>query len=129
MNWSLFLLNQLTEDLMLVQEGKQPFTYIWMIILIYLVAWMDPKNYQGMDFMVAHVCKGARYQKLWYLIQDDQLKHCTIHFWLYWDALQVVSMNILCLSEEAMVKYRWFMRFTMGPHVIHVQAQRDSDKK
>ena len=42
MNWSLFLLNQLTEDMVIVQDGEQPFTYSWLLILISLVAWMDP---------------------------------------------------------------------------------------
>ena len=64
MNWSLFFLNQLMEDVMLVQEGKRWFIYSWLFILISLVAWMDPVDYQGMDVEVSRVCKGARYQNL-----------------------------------------------------------------
>ena len=49
MNWSLFLLNQLTEDAVAVQDGECPFTYSWLLILIALVAWMEPEDYQRMD--------------------------------------------------------------------------------
>ena len=78
MNWSLFLLNQLNEDTILVQEGKRPFTYSWLIILIAFVTWMDPKDYQGMNVKVARVCKGARCKNLWNLSKNEWLKDYTI---------------------------------------------------
>ena len=45
MNWSLFLLNQLTEDTAATQVGERSFSYSWLLILIYLVAWMEPEDY------------------------------------------------------------------------------------
>ena len=78
MKWCLFLLNQLTEDMMLVQEGKIPFTYSWMLILISLVAWMEHADYQGMDVEIAQVCRGERYQNLWYLSESEWLKDFAI---------------------------------------------------
>ena len=59
MNWSLFLMNQLVEDVVEVQEGEHTFTYSWLLILIALVAWMEPVDYQGMDVEAVKVCKGA----------------------------------------------------------------------
>ena len=59
MNWSLFLLNQLTEDVVLVQAGERPFTYSWLLILIALLAWMEPEYYQRMMAEAIEVCKGA----------------------------------------------------------------------
>ena len=59
MNQSLFLLNQLTEDVVAVQDGEWPFTYSWLLILIALVAWMDPYDYEGMDFKAIKVRKGV----------------------------------------------------------------------
>ena len=49
MNWSLFLLNQLTKDAIAVHVGERPFMYSWLLILIALVAWMEPEDYQRMD--------------------------------------------------------------------------------
>ena len=48
MNWSLFLLNQLTKNAVVAQDREQPFSYSWLLILISLVAWMEPENYQPM---------------------------------------------------------------------------------
>ena len=59
MNWSLFLLNQLIEDAIAVQARERPFTYSWLLILIALVAWMEPEDYQRMMVEAVEVCKGA----------------------------------------------------------------------
>ena len=53
MNWSLFLLNELMEDGMLVQEGNRTFNYSWLFILNALLKWMEPKYYQGMEVQVS----------------------------------------------------------------------------
>ena len=71
MNWSLFLLNQLKEDAMLVQEGKRSFTYSRLLIVIVLVGWMEPEEYLGMDVEFAQVCRGAKYKNLWYLTEKN----------------------------------------------------------
>ena len=67
MNRSLFLLNQLTEDAVTDQDEEWPFTYSWLLILITLVDWMDPEDYQRMKVEAVKVCKGARYQNLWWV--------------------------------------------------------------
>ena len=71
MNWYLFLLNQLLEDVLAAQTRK-PFSYSWLLILIALVSWMEPINYQPMAVDVAKVCRGARYQKLWWVEEPSQ---------------------------------------------------------
>ena len=47
------------------QEGAISFTHNWLLILIVLVAWMEPDDYEGMDVEVVEVFKGSRYQNLW----------------------------------------------------------------
>ena len=61
MNWSLFLLNQLTKDVVAFQDGERPFTYNLLLMLIALLAWMDPEDYQHMDVEAVKVCKGDQY--------------------------------------------------------------------
>ena len=73
--------------MILIQEGKQPFTYSWLLILISLVAWMEPIDYQGMDVEEMKVCKGACYQNLWRVKEPKILEECVIQFWVYWEAL------------------------------------------
>ena len=66
MNWSLFLLNQLLNDALAAQAGK-PFSYSCLLILIALIAWLEPKDYQPMVVDVVKVCRGACYQNLWWV--------------------------------------------------------------
>ena len=65
MNWSLFLLNQLMEDVVLAQEVGNSFTYSSLLVLIALVGWMDLTHYQGVEVDMVNICRGARYKNLW----------------------------------------------------------------
>ena len=60
MNWYFFLLNQFLEDALAAQTG-QPFSYSWLLILISLIAWMEPEDYQPMVVDAAKVPRGAPY--------------------------------------------------------------------
>ena len=80
MHWSLFLLNHLTEDAIIVQAGEWPFSYSWILILIVVVAWMEPEDYQGMTVEASKVCKGTRYQNLWWVEEASQKMDCAIQF-------------------------------------------------
>ena len=120
MNWSLFLMNHLAEDMVTVQEEERQFTYSWMLILIALVTWMDPVDYQGMEVEVVKVCKGAHYQNIWWVKEPKRLEDFVIQFWVYWEALQAATMKVPQLSDEAATKYQWIVRFEIGPHAIHV---------
>ena len=82
MNWSLFLLNQLTEDALVVQAGERSFTYKWLLILFALVAWMELEDYQRMEVEAVKVCKGARYQNLWWVEEPSRQEDCANHFWI-----------------------------------------------
>ena len=90
---------------------------------------MEPVDYQGMDVAATQVCRGARYQNLWHLSEQDKLKDFSIQFWLYWDALQVATVKVLRLKEEGVAKYCRVIRFTIVPHAIHVQAQCGPEKQ
>ena len=70
MNRSLFLLNQLLEDI-LVSQDERSFLDSWFFILIALVAWMEPEDYQPMTVDAAKVFRGARYQNLWWVKEPN----------------------------------------------------------
>ena len=105
MNWLLFLLNQITKDVMLVQEGKRPFTYSWFLTLIALVGWMEPIYYQGMEVEVTQTCRGTRYHNLWWLYVKERQVDCAIQFYLYQDALRDGPGKVPRLTEEETTKY------------------------
>ena len=83
MNCSLFLLNELIEDVILEQETGSPFTYSWLLILIVLVEWMEPTHYKGMEIGVVNVCRGARYKNLWALNDKERKTNNNIQFYIY----------------------------------------------
>ena len=86
MNWSLFLLNQLLEDVLIAQTGR-PFSYSWLLILITLVSWMKPEDYHPMAVEAVMVCCSARSQNLWWVEEPSQKMDYSIHFWIYWEVL------------------------------------------
>ena len=61
---------------------------------------MEPQYYQGMEFEVAQISKGVRYQNLWYINKRESLIDCAIQFYLCWGALRIVVENVPHLSEE-----------------------------
>ena len=67
MNWSLFLLNEIMKDTILVQEAGKSFTYYWLLILIELVGWMESMHYQRMEVDIVNVCQGEIYNNQWVL--------------------------------------------------------------
>ena len=71
MNWSLFFLNQLLEDMLAAQVGWS-FSYSWFFILIVLFSWMELEDYQPMAVDAEKVCRGARYQNLWWVEEPSQ---------------------------------------------------------
>ena len=58
---------------MAAQAGERPFTYSWLLILIVLVDWMEPDDYQGTDSKVIEVCNGARYQNLLWVKEAERM--------------------------------------------------------
>ena len=120
MNWSLFLLNQLIEDAIAVQARERPFTYSWLLILIALVSWMDPEDYQRMMVEAIEVCKNARCQKLWWVEEPSRQADCAIHFWVYREALQEAVVKAPRLLDTTIVKYQGTMWFTIELHTIHI---------
>ena len=129
MNWSLFLLNELMEDTVLVQEADNPFTYSWFLILIMMVGWMEPTHYQGMEVDVVNICRGTRYKNLWALNDKERKTTNNIQFYLYLDALRDEEIKVLRLTRQAPKKYQRIPLLSMGPHTIHIQVWEDPKKQ
>ena len=117
------------EDAKAAQAGAISFTYSCLLILIALVAWMEPEDYQGMDVKVVEVCKCARYQNLRWVKDAERAVYCLIQFWIYLEALQVETKKVPRLIEESMEKCQRIMHFEIGPHIVYVHAWRDPAKK
>jgi hypothetical protein len=62
-NWASYLLNQFLLDCYDAQDNGTKFHYSWMIILISLVGWQEPKFSTFLDIMGK--CYATRYESLW----------------------------------------------------------------
>ena len=89
---------------------------------------MELEDYQRMIVEAVNVCKGVRYQNLWWVEEPIRQEDYVIHFWIYWEALHVTTTKFSWLTNEATAKYWRIPQFTIGPHTTHVQAHRDLDR-
>ena len=95
MNWSLFSLNKLMEDIVLAQEVGKPFTYSCLLILITLVGCLEPTHYQGMEVDVVNICRGARYMNLWEINNKERIIDNNIQLYMYLDAPWDLELKML----------------------------------
>ena len=98
-------MNQLLEDAFAAQT-ERPFSDSWILILIALVAWMEPKDYQPMVVEAVKVFHGSHYQNLWWVEEPSRQIDCAIHFWIYREALQAVVVAVPRVSPYATAKYQ-----------------------
>ena len=75
-----------------------------------------------MDVKAVEMCKGARYQNLWWVKDVERAVDCSIQFWIYWEALQAVATKVPRLTEEVVTKYPRIVHFAIGPHIVYVHA-------
>ena len=62
-------------------------------------------------------------------MEPSQQQDCAIHFWVYWEALQAMTIKVPHLPNTATSKYQRIIRFAVNPHSIYIQAHRDPDKQ
>ena len=68
----------------------------------------------------AKVCRGARYQNLWWVEEPSRHMDYAIQFWVYWEALQAMTISIPRVSPYATTKYQWILQFSIEPHSIYI---------
>ena len=104
----------------LAAPTRKPFSYSWLLILIALVPWMEPKDYQPMTVDLEKVCRGAWYKKLWWFEEPSRQADYAIHSWVYSEALQAVAIVVSQVSPYATTKYQRLIWFTIRPHSIYI---------
>ena len=80
-----------------------------------------------MEVDAVKVCRNAHYQNLWWVEEPSRQMDYAIHFWVYWEVLQVAIVKVPCLSHYVATKYRRLIQFAIVPHSIYIQARRDPE--
>jgi hypothetical protein len=119
-NWTLYLLNQFNDDCIAAQDHNQPFHYAWLLILIRLIGWKEPK--QGIFLNTNLSFRGARYANLW--VTSDPMKQDANNmvFYYYYDQLCKAISSSPQVTREVTNTYRKIMRFTADWNHIYLQS-------
>ena len=125
-NWSQFLLNELMDDMVDMQELlSAKFHYSWLLILISFVAWTPP-NYQPMDILVEYI--NTKFQNLWDDKDNKRKNDTKIEFFLQGERLRQIMRKQYRLKPAMVVRYP-FINFHTGPHNIILYPRNDPKKQ
>ena len=62
-------------------------------------------------------------------MEPSQQQDCAIHFWVYWEALQAMTIKVPHLSTSTTSKDQRIIWYAIKSHSIYIQKRRDPDKQ
>lgn len=108
-------------------EKGTHFHYIWLILIIAMLAWRDLKHSQ---FPMIHldVCEAMKYALLWYTTKPMRAQDNIMFFILYHMDLHMLVSQHSRLSPTLYEKYSSVMKFKAEFHIIYIQVHMDTRK-
>ena len=94
-----------------MQDHNQPFHYVWLLILIGLVGWKEPK--QGIFLNTNLSFRGARYVNPWVTLDAARQESNNTVFYYYYDQLCKAINSSLHLTRKVTNTYGKLMRFAV----------------
>jgi hypothetical protein len=98
LSWTPYLLDLFLDDYKDAQDLGTEFHYSWLIILITLVGWGEPK-YNGFYPRLGK-CHTTKYTKLWHTSNAKQRKENANIFAMYYDEMQEKIANTWRIPPE-----------------------------
>ena len=108
-NWALYLLNQFNNDYIAAQDHNQLFHYVWLMILIGIVGWKEPKK--GIFLNTNLNFRGARYVNLWATVDAAKQDTNNTVFYYYYDQLCKAISSSPRVIREVTDTYGKIIRF------------------
>jgi hypothetical protein len=125
-SWVPYLLNQFLIDCRDAQDNGTEFHYSWMIILIALAGWKEPKFSSFLDRMGK--CYAARYESLWQAKDNKTQQENNTVFAMLLEEIQQCTTNIWCIPVEVIQETEGIAKFKASRHHMWIQAARDPKK-
>lgn len=101
-----------------MQDHNQPFHYAWLLILIGLISWKEPK--QGIFLSTNLNFKGACFAKLWVTLDAVKQDANNMVFYYFYEQLcKAIKIN-LCVTHEVKDIYGKIMHFVADRHHIYL---------
>jgi hypothetical protein len=103
-SWAPYLVNQLLIDCRDAQDHGTEFHYSWLIILIDLVGWKEPKFSAFVDRMGK--CYVARYETLWKAKDNKNQQANNTVFAMFLEDMQQKTANVWRIHVEVVQEYK-----------------------
>jgi hypothetical protein len=120
LSWAPYLLNLFLEECKYMQDLGTKFHYSWLLILIALVGWREPKY--------TYFCKRttrfrtSRYISLGSTSDSKTRSENAGMFAGYYNDLQEIIANTWRIMPEVVMQYRDIANFKMTMHTVWIQA-------
>ena len=114
-------MNQFNDDCIAAQDHSQPFHYAWLLILIELVGWKEPK--QGIFLNKNQNFRVARYVNLWATSEASKQDTKNMVFYYYYGQLCKAISSSPQVTCEVTDTYGKIMCFVADRHHIYLQPQ------
>jgi hypothetical protein len=127
LSWAPYLLNQFLIDCRDAQDNGTKFHYSWLLILIALVGWKEPKFSSFLDRKGK--CCATWYETLW---QEKDPKNQQVNntvFSMFLEDMQQKTTNVWRIPIEVVQENEGIANFKASRHHLWIQARRDPKKK
>jgi hypothetical protein len=126
-SWAPYLLNQFLIDCRDAQDNGTEFHYSWLLILIALVGWKEPKFSTFVDRKGK--CYAVRYKTLWQAKDNKNQQENNTVFSMFLEDMQQKTTNVWRIPIEVVQENEGISRFKASKHHMWIQATRDPKKK
>jgi hypothetical protein len=89
MNWVDFSSQSVSAILQEEKDRGMEFHYAWLLILILIVAWRDPKDSQYL-LATNKLCLVMWYVNLWHTVHKERQLDNNIHFYIYKESIREI---------------------------------------
>jgi len=105
MNWVTFFVNQFLTDYKEAQDNGMKFHYAWLLILIELVSWRDPRETEFLEGM-QELCLEARYVSSWNTTHKNMKMDNNVIFYIYKEIIQHFIEDTLHILPHKIEAYK-----------------------
>jgi len=119
-SWVPYLLNLSLEDCKDAQDRRTKFHYSWLLIMISLVGWRDPKY--TYFFKQTTCCGEMQYISLGRTSYSKTRSENTGMFAGYYNDMQEIIANTWWITPEVVAQYRGIAKFKVTKNTVWIQA-------
>jgi hypothetical protein len=127
LSWSQYLLKLVLDDYKDAQDDGTEFHYEWLIILIDLMGWVEPKY--SFFYPRPGKCRATTYTILWHTLDEKHKKVKSIIFNIYYDKMQEKIDNTWRIPPKVVEEDQIITYLKTSRHNMWIQDKSDPKKE